>query len=422
MNVELLAKIGLAILAVHALCLLFWGWRFVRLYRQVPGAGADDRSVAHASGSDGRLPRVVVLLPVRGADPSLADCLHGLLLQNYPAYEVIAILDSAEDPAAAVVAGFLTPGRLTVHVLQERRPTCSLKMSALVEVLAGLDETCEIVSLIDADVIPHADWLGELARPLENKEVGAATGIRWYAPPASAGWGTLVRYLWNAAASLHMAALHIPWGGSLALRLDTLRRSDLLTKWSSSLFEDASCYDSLRTLGLKVQFVPAATMLNRETIDMRGCCHFIRRQLLDARLYHSRWGVVLALGLLSTTALALCTAAATMAVISSNTLLAVWLGAGLLAYFLAMTSLLLWIERPIRNLTGRAAGIVRLKTVLAIPLTQVVYFACLVSACLVRRIIWRGIAYQVDGPFSVRLLEYRPFTPPPTGTAGSSVT
>ena len=54
---------------------------------------------------------------------------------------------------------------------------------------------------------------------------------------------------------IHMVPLHIPWGGSMAIRMDVLRRSNLLEEWSRSLFEDTAFYEALRLQGLKIRFV-----------------------------------------------------------------------------------------------------------------------------------------------------------------------
>src|SRR5439155_52717 len=57
---------------------LLWAWRFVALYRRRPAKPIADE----------QLPRAAVILSLRGADPSLAGCLRGLLAQNYPHYDV----------------------------------------------------------------------------------------------------------------------------------------------------------------------------------------------------------------------------------------------------------------------------------------------------------------------------------------------
>jgi cellulose synthase/poly-beta-1,6-N-acetylglucosamine synthase-like glycosyltransferase len=158
----------------------------------------------------------------------------------------------------------------------------------LLQAIGTLDKSCEVVALIDADVIPYETWLRDLVRPLMDPKVGATTGIRWFTAKTMT-WGTLVRYVWNAAASVQMYALHIPWGGSLALRADVFRRSDLLQKWGVSLWEDTGSYRTIRELGLQLRFVPAATMINRETTDLRSCFKFIRRQMLLWLLGTGQW-------------------------------------------------------------------------------------------------------------------------------------
>ena len=42
---------------------------------------------------------VAVILPLRGADPSLPGCLQGLLNQSYASFTLHIVLDRADDPA-----------------------------------------------------------------------------------------------------------------------------------------------------------------------------------------------------------------------------------------------------------------------------------------------------------------------------------
>jgi cellulose synthase/poly-beta-1,6-N-acetylglucosamine synthase-like glycosyltransferase len=64
-----------------------------------------------------------VVLPLRGADPSLEACLKGLFAQDYPAYQVRIVIDSADDPAQTLVARALAeagPRAAAVHVETRR--------------------------------------------------------------------------------------------------------------------------------------------------------------------------------------------------------------------------------------------------------------------------------------------------------------
>jgi glycosyltransferase involved in cell wall biosynthesis len=413
----------LSVLIVILSWQLIWAWGFAKQFPPQTKRLYNDEE----------LPRVVVLLPIRGADPSLAGCLRGLLNQDYPHYEIRIIIDSLKDPAWTLVQGILGADCGTdfksvlqrpcvqVSPLQKRRKTCGLKSSALLQAIDTLDESCQVVALIDADVIPYPNWLRDLVQPLADAQVGAATGIRWFMPDAPT-WGSLVRYLWNAAAVVQMHALHIPWGGSLALRAELLgvgrvsnpscRHSDLIEKWGVSLWEDTGSYRTIRDLGLQLAFVPAATMINRETTDLRGCFGFIRRQMLNVRLYHGGWPAILVHGLTSSFALFVALALTPIAVAAGSPTAAALLLAGPALYALAMGIGLAWIEWHIRRLArerGAVAGRRFFKTVLAFPLVHVVYFACLASASMLGKVSWRGITYDVSGPWAVRMRRYRPY-------------
>src|SRR5262249_4112160 len=104
----LLEIAGLTVMGVLLALPVFWAWRlalwYVRHARAVPAGPT-------------YLPRACVILSLRGADPSLGECLAGLLRQDYPAYEVHIIVDSTVDPAWEAVEKILARGHPAhVHV------------------------------------------------------------------------------------------------------------------------------------------------------------------------------------------------------------------------------------------------------------------------------------------------------------------
>src|ERR1043165_7570871 len=268
-------------------CLLelpvFWAWMLIWVYVR-----NEKRAVISSYH-----PRACVILCLRGTDPFLKDCLTGLLHQDYPAYRARIIIDSETDPAWDVVHQRLAQGypahvEVEVEALREPKQTCSLKVSSILQGLAGLDEKVEVVALIDADVIASRTWLRTLVAPLQDPRVGVASGLRWYAPRENA-WGTLVRYLWNAGAITQMNAFGVAWGGSLALHARIFRHPTAIERWSHSFCEDTGMSGLVRDLGQQLRFVTEATMVNQESIDLSNCCTFIRRQLFCARMHHVRW-------------------------------------------------------------------------------------------------------------------------------------
>ena len=256
------------------------------------------RALCRRRQSAGRDPsrlKTAVILCLRGPDPFLPDCLRALVKQDYPDYEVHVIVDSREDPAWQIVESVVQEegaANVRMEPLANPRDTCSLKCSSLAQAVSGLDQSYDVVALVDADTVPHPTWLSELVSPLADERFGVATGNRWYMP-ARKSWGALVRYLWNAAAVVQMYCYKIPWGGTLALKTSIFRQSNLLDRWQSAYCEDTMLYQATKQQGLKVAFVPSLMMVNREATDIPDVFRWVRRQLLAARLYHPRWtGVV----------------------------------------------------------------------------------------------------------------------------------
>jgi len=366
----------------------------------------------------GPCPKAAVVLCLRGADPFLADCIEAILDQDYPQYDVRVVVDCHEDPAWEVVEEVVRrrqAANVQIRPLAERRDTCSLKCSSVVQAVSELDESYEVVALLDADTIPHPGWLRQLVAPLADERVGAATGNRWYMP-ADATWATLVRYVWNSAAVVQMFWHRIAWGGTLALKMEVLRDCDLLERWGRAFCEDTMLHRVLRQRGQRVAFVPSLMMVNREACDMLGYFHWVRRQMLTARLYHPRWPAVVGHGLITSLLQAAAVVVLLVVLLGGHWEAAAWVGGGLACYLASMAVMLVPMEIGVRRIVhsrGETSGWLTAgtmaKVLAAIPLTQVIYAAVLVSALTVRTVEWRGVSYRIDGPWKIRLIRYAPY-------------
>ena len=380
--------------------------------------------------NDDACPRVALVLCLRGSDPFLVDTLHAVLDLDYPRFEFRVVVDGRSDPAWRVVEDVVRERgatNVTIEPLEDRLDSCSLKCSSVVQTVARLDDTCEVIALLDADTIPHRTWLRELVAPLEDPAVGGATGNRWYMPqPIS--WAALVRYVWNAAAVPQMHLYNIAWGGTLALKTEVFKQGDLLDRWAHAFCEDTMLFTMLRRHGLKVAFVPSLIMINREGCDLGGFFRWVRRQLLTARLYHPGWKAVVFHGV-STTVWPLAALMVGLAALSMGNVQAALISlVGLLAYEACLPLALLPMERAVRRIVRQrgeeaawlgVGGTLRLLP--GILLTQFVYAAALGNSLLLRTVDWRGVQYRIDGPFKIRLLEYRPYEAEAGADAKSSL-
>ena len=362
------------------------------------------------------LPKVAIALCLRGADPFLPDCLQALLNQNYPKYELKIVVDSKEDPAWDIATQTVQNCAIPVEIspLRIRRETCSLKCSALIQAVTELDRDCEVIALVDADTIAHPNWLRELVGPLKDPKIGLTTGNRWYV--LGKQWGTLCRYLWNIAAVGQMNLYRIPWGGTLAIKTKIVRQARLLEKWEQAFCEDTMLRRVLQENGLQIESVGSLMMVNREECTLASFRRWVSRQLLNAKLYHPGWRAILAYGTITGLIPILASLTALTALFTGQWISAVVLVSSLIIYLLVLIRLITIWERAIRDkLTLRnetlpaynAFNLLRLTT--AIPLTQLVCAIAFWQAMLIERVEWRGITYQIKGPWDIKLLKYFPY-------------
>jgi hypothetical protein len=412
---------SLIVLAMLALLPVAWAWRMIFFYVRSMGPVP----------AGGPWPRACVLLCVRGDDPSLVACLEGLLRQDYPDYQVRIVVDSEVDPAWPVIHAVLARHeesrvRVQVEVLRQPLATCSLKVSGQLQALSDLEGDFEAVVLIDADAVPAPDWLRAMVLPLRDPAVGAATGIRWFAPPP-ASWGALIRHAYNAGSYPHMMVFHCFWGGSLALRAEVFRSEVLRQVWAHSFCDDNSLSHVLRQLNLRLAFVAAATQVNAEDIDLNRCRNFILRQLLCVRLDHILWWPVFVCNQLTSLALMACAALAALGLGLGRGAWALLPGGVVAVYLVGMFGALLTMESLIRR-NARLRGVPvppwrpTWRIVPAALGTLFLAGQLMVAILRPRKVVWRGITYDIAGPGRLRLREHRPYAAAGPVAAGHSVT
>jgi hypothetical protein len=149
---------------------------------------------------------------------------------------------------------------------------------------------------------------------------------------------------------------------------------------------------------------------------MRGFINWAARQMLAVRLYHPCWTASLAHGISTSAALFVAVALLLAATATRNPAAAGWLGGGLAFYFAMMAAMLVGMEAGMRRIVRfRAEPTDWIGWKTAVSLAGAFFWAHVVSAQVLlkaqtmRRVRWRGIEYEIDGPLRIRLVEYRPF-------------
>lgn len=367
-------------------------------------------------------PKAAVLLALRGADPFLKYCIQGLLRQDYPNYTVFFMVDSDSDPAIPVVVDILAQEtkvrprcKCEIVIVDEHFDSCALKCNSLAHVIEKLDESFQVIAILNADTRPFPTWLRQLVEPLSDQRFAATSGLRWYVPEHS-NWGSLVRMLWNVAAVNQMAFSQIPWGGSFALRREVFFEGGLLERWKNTLTDDVPTYPVVRAMGAQVLVNPSLLMVNREFCHLASFYPWVKRQILLAKLYHPKWWVIVGqaffLFMLPATSFVL----AIYGLCLKNWTLFYWNIASFLLYVIGVFGAFVIMDGSVRRYlrkTGEniprqtVGGLV--KTSVSIILTQFVYAMAICGVFRMKKVTWRGIMYQIGPGERVQMEKFVPY-------------
>jgi hypothetical protein len=359
-----------------------------------------------------------IILCLRGVDPSLSDCLKGIVGQNYSNFQIHIVFDHSDDPAVEYVRNFFESQSIkpVMHFNVSPPKTCTLKCSSLVTAVNALPKEIEYVAFIDADAAADQNWLSDLLAPFADSSVGATTGNRWFTPHES-NVGTIFRKIWNSAAAPQVILYKIGWGGSLAFRRDVIEQCDLLTSWRAAFCEDTMVADAFKPQGLTLHRVPSLIMENTESTTLANAFPWIVRQILTIRLHHRCWPMLLGHGVLTAIACYVTPLLIAVAWFTGNQTEAVALILFFLLYQTVNLMLLGWIDRCTRNVLNRRGTDPSRQSdvsglgmnLVATLLNQFLFPAAVYQAATMRSVRWRGIDYNITSDNRIEMQQYVPY-------------
>jgi ceramide glucosyltransferase len=243
------------------------------------------------------LRHVCLFVPCKGTDDDLEANLQPLFEQDHEDYELVLIVESDDDPAAAAIRRTMrknphVPSRLIVAGLSQGT---GQKVHNLMVATENLPPRVEILAFVDADVCPPTDWLRHLTARLYS--VPVATGYRQFVPKRP----TLANYL---LASINGSIIpimfpgkhHLIWGGSWAITREVFETSRLRERWRGTLSDDLIATRVMAENRFRVSAEPTCILPSPLDVDLRGMFSFIRRQLIIGRCYVSVHWYALLLG------------------------------------------------------------------------------------------------------------------------------
>lgn len=357
---------------------------------------------------------VALFVPCKGADADLEANLRPLFEQDYGDYEIVFVVESEADPACHTIRRVMddypgTPSRLVVAGIST---SSGQKVHNLLAATENLPDGVEVLVFVDADVCPPRDWMSLLTARLHY--VAVSTGYRAFVPKRPT-WANLVLSSINAAVVPIMfpGKHHLIWGGSWAITRKVFESSRLRDRWRGTLSDDLIATRVMAQAHQRVDAEPMCMLPSPLDIDWRGMFSFVRRQLIIGRSYVPVhwyallvgssatqvlfWGSLIAFvaGALSGASWAWQPAAA-VGLLYALHLLRAYLRNGAARYYL-----------PYRR--DELAAVHRFDFWLG-PVAGAVGWLALLSSAFTRRIVWKGIAYEMQPGGAIKSIVRPPET------------
>lgn len=385
-----------SLLVIQAGISLLEGFRYLAYVRRETGRTREEFA-----------PFASVIAPCRGLDQGLGENLAALFRQDYPAYEIIFVTQGADDPALAVIEEVRrrheASGRVASRVvLAGEAGACGQKVHNLLAAVREASPESEVLVFVDSDARPRPGWLRSLVEPLGGSGAGAATGYRWFIP-VRGGLSSHLRSVWNASIASALGERtdrNFCWGGSTAITRKVFEKARVEDGWRGAVSDDFAITRALQRVRLPIHFVPDCLTPSHEDCGWRGLLEFTTRQLKITRVYAPHlWKIVLFSNLLfvllfyggillsaARAALGL-SYAAPLAFVAALYLL------GISKAYLRWRAINIPLSSHHRELRR---GL--LFHLFLWPLASALYLYNAAAALFSRRIIWRGITYELKSP------------------------
>jgi len=362
-------------------------------------------------------PFVTVFVPCRGLDEGLKENINAIFAQDYPAFEIVFVTDRADDPALAIIEAarrsFADKSGPTMRFVISGPATDSgQKVHNLRAAVAEADPQSELFVFVDTDARPSADWLHYLVRPLQDPDLGATTGYRWFVP-VRGGVASHLRSVWNAAIASALGERlerNFCWGGSTAIRRETFNKRKVVEYWRGTVSDDFALTRALHEGDLPIKFVPQCLTASFEDCTFGELLEFTIRQLKITRAYAAHlWrgvligSILFVLVFFGGIALVVVRAWLGLSFMTPLVLLLIILALGSMKSHFRLRA----VAQIIPDQRMRSLGTTLAQLTLW-PLASVLYLYNALAAAVSRRITWRGITYELKSPNETVILSREP--------------
>lgn len=352
-----------------------------------------------------------IIAPCRGLDEDLEANLSALFRQDFPRYEVIFVVDDEKDGSLEIIKEVTREGAKyakSKFIVAGKATISAQKVHNLREAVLQVSDESEVFVFVDSDARPARNWLRDLIAPLEDKNIGCASGYRWFISK-NISFASELRSVWNASIASALGANlqnNFVWGGSMAMQRETFENLQIREKWRGVLSDDFAVTRAMKAANLPIYFVPQALTASVENCSLRELFEFTTRQMKITRVYAQTLWIKAFIG----------------AFIFN--LVMVW--AVFLVIFVAKNEFSFWfafLTFALVSVFSIGKAWLRLKAVKLILkdyesdlktqfwmqntlwiFSPALFFYNCFCALISRKIVWRGISYQLDSPKQTSIL------------------
>jgi hypothetical protein len=349
-------------------------------------------------------PPVAVIVPIKGATEATEAFLQALRQQDYPAYRIVAAVESEDDPAFHLLTRHQqipgAPIEICVAGLAQRG---GQKVHNLLAALERLGPPDVIVAFTDADTLPQPLWLSRLMAGIVNAGREVVTGYRWMIPGDHRLSSAVV-----AAANTSIATLlRVPyvanacWGGTMVMRRETLERIDIRRYWEGAILDDLQMTRALRDHGVMIFSPRQSLLLSPIRMSWREAFAFGRRQYRLVLTHDPDLWLLAALG----TAVPVFSVVLAIVLLCQGSLFALSLLVLSVALGEARTR---WRQQIVAALWGKELDTALSRSWMTDrwlrPLWWGFHTICVFAALGSRRLNWAGIEYLIRSPQDIEVI------------------
>lgn len=203
---------------------------------------------------------VSVIITCFNSEKYIEKCLKGVLNQTYPIKEIIVIDGGSSDNTPKILSKFSKYKKIKIIVQPKNFGLAKDRNTGI------LHSKSELVAFLDADCVPHRNWLKELVKNINGNVVGASGRlIEKYKNTLGDRWR--VQHMSQDAGRKKIELNYLPGNNNVYLR-NVLIEVGMFDEYFKTNGEDVDIGKRLREKGYKLVHEPNAIVYHLRKDDI----------------------------------------------------------------------------------------------------------------------------------------------------------